>query len=113
MYICKCLKALLGRVYVCLFSELVNFRPLPHPFVLYAPLTGRSLSLGLGQLWLTLGPFRLLALPFGIAFHHQLVLLSYHAIFLLPYHFFKLISFLEAYRTKSASVGPRLLRGAI
>src|SRR6218665_3469066 len=42
-------------------------RPLPHPFVLYAPLISRSsLSLGLGQLWLNLDPFRLLALPFGI-----------------------------------------------
>ena len=47
--------------------------PLPHPFVLYAPFTGRSsLSLGLGQLWLTLDHFRLLALPVGIALHHQL-----------------------------------------
>ena len=77
--------------------------PLPHPFVLYAPLTGgSSLSLGLGQLWLNLDLFRLLALPFGIAFHHQLGLLSYHPIFLLPYHFLKLVSFLGANQTKSA-----------
>src|SRR6218665_1650 len=49
-----------------------DFRPLPHPFVLYAPLIGgSSLSLGLRQLWQNLDPFRLLALPFGIAFHHQ------------------------------------------
>ena len=40
-----------------------DFRTLPHPFVLYAPLTGgNSLSLGLGQLWLSLDPFRLMAL---------------------------------------------------
>src|SRR6218665_3244467 len=91
-----------------------DFRPLPHPFVLYAPLTGESsLSLGLGQLWLNLDPFRLLVLPFGIAFHHQLVLLSYHPIFLLPYHFLKFVSFLGANRTKSASVGPRLLKCGI
>src|SRR6218665_1639232 len=85
-----------------------------HPFVLYAPLTGNSsLSLGLGQLWLNLDPFRLLALPFGIAFCHQLVLFSYRPIFLLPYHFLKRVSFLGANRTKSASVGLRLLRRAI
>ena len=41
------------------------------------------------------------------------MLLSYHPIFLLPYHFLKPVSFLGANRTKSASVGPRLLRGAI
>src|SRR6218665_2299762 len=75
--------------------------------------SGSSLSLGPGQLWLNLDPFRLLALPFGIAFHHQLVLLSYHTILLLPYHFLKLVSFLGANRTKSTSVGPWLLRGAI
>ena len=34
-------------------------------------------------------------------------------IFLCPYLFLKLVSFLGANRTKSASVGPRLLRGAI
>ena len=41
-------------------------------------------SLGLGQLglWLNLDPFRLLVLPFGIAFHHQRVIPSYHPIFL-------------------------------
>src|SRR6218665_1579227 len=89
-------------------------RPLPYPFVLYAPLTsGSSLSLGLGQLWVNLDPFRLLALPFGIAFHHQLVLLSYHPIFLFPYHFLKLVSLLGANRTKGASVCPWLLRGTI
>src|SRR6218665_1030764 len=81
-----------------------------HPFVLYAPLTGgSSLSLGLGQLWQNLDPFRLLALPFGIAVHLQIVLLYYHPIFLLPYHFLKLVSFLGANRTRSASVGPQLL----
>jgi len=88
-------------------------RLLPHSFVLYASLTcGSSLSLGLGQLWLNLDPFPLLTLPFGIAFHHQLALLSYHPIFLFPYHFFKLVYFLGANRTaNSTSVGPRLLRG--
>src|SRR6218665_3409888 len=93
-----------------------DFRPMPHPFVPYAPLTGgSSLSLGLGQLhvWLNLDPFRFLALPFGIAFHHQPVLLSYLLICLRPYHFLKHISFLWVNRNKSASVGPRLLRGAI
>src|SRR6218665_1969508 len=87
-------------------------RLLPHPFVLYDPWTG-SLSLGLGQPWPSLDPFLLLALLFGIAFHLQLVLLSYHPIFLRPYHFLKLVSFLGANRTKSASVCPWLLRGAI
>ena len=43
----------------------------------------------------------------------QLVVLSYHPIFLHPYHFLKLVSFLGANRTKSASVCPWLLRGAI
>jgi len=37
--------------------------------------------------------FPLLALLFGITFHLQLVLLSYHPIFLRPYHFLKLVSF--------------------
>src|SRR6218665_1292210 len=50
--------------------------------------------------------FLLLPLLFGIAFHLQLVLLSYHPIFLRPYHFLKLVSFLGANRTKSASVCP-------
>ena len=45
-------------------------------------------------------------LPFGAVFLLQLVLLSYHPVL-------KLVSFLGANRTKSASVGPRLLRGAI
>src|SRR6218665_2271692 len=40
--------------------------------------------------------FPLLALLFGIAFHLQLVLLSYHPIFLRPYYFLKLVSFLGA-----------------
>src|SRR6218665_3160567 len=53
----------------------------------------------------------LLPLLFGIAFHLQLVLLSYHPIFLRPYHFLKLVSFLGANRTKSASVCLWLLRG--
>jgi len=35
-----------------------DFRPLPHPFVLYTPLTGgRTLSLELVQLWLNLDLF--------------------------------------------------------
>ena len=38
---------------------------------------------------------------------------SYHPVFLLSYHFLKFVSFLGANRSKSASVGPRLLRGAI
>src|SRR6218665_2251416 len=101
-------------IYLNISVMLFDFRPLPHPFVLYAPLTGWSfLSLGLGQLWLNVGPLLLLSLPFGVTFHHQLVLLSCHPIVLLPYHFLKLVSFLGANRTKSASVGPRLLRGAI
>ena len=70
-------------------------------------------STSLGQLWQTLDPFRLLALPFGIVFHLQLVLLSYNPILLSSYHFIKLVSFLEANRTKSASVDPRLVKGAI
>jgi len=45
--------------------------------------------------------------------HLQLVLLSCHPIFLRHYHFLKLVSFLGANRTKSASVCPWLLRGAI
>src|SRR6218665_363567 len=57
--------------------------------------------------------FPLLPLLFGIAFHLQLVLRSCYPIFLRPYHFLKLVSFLGANRTKSASVGPRLLRGPI
>src|SRR6218665_2026142 len=91
-----------------------DFRPLPRPFILYAPWTGgSSLSLGLGQPWPCLDPFPLLALSFGIAFHLQLMLLSYHPIFLHPYRFLKLVSFLGANRTKSASVCPWLLRGTI
>src|SRR6218665_592033 len=38
-----------------------------------------------------------------------MVLHSHHPIFLHPYHFLKLVSFLGAKRTKGASVGPRLL----
>src|SRR6218665_1988510 len=87
-------------------------RLLPHPFVLYAPWIGGSfLSHGLGQPWPCLDLLPLLPLLFGIAFH--LVLLSYHPIFLRPYHFLKLVSFLGANRTKSASVCLWLLRGAI
>src|SRR6218665_595961 len=82
--------------------------------VLYALWTGgSSLSLGLGQPWPCLDPFPLLARPIGIAFHLQLVLLSYHPIFLCPYDFLKLVSFLGANRTKSASVCPWLSRGTI
>ena len=54
-----------------------------------------------------------LPLLFGIAFHLLLVLLSYHPIFLRLYHSLKLVSFLRANRTKSASVCLWLLRGAI
>src|SRR6218665_185899 len=81
-----------------------DFRPLPHPFVLYAPWkVGSSLSLGPGQSWSCLDLFPLLALPFGIDFHLQLVLLSYQLIFIFlrPYHFLKLVSFLGG-GTKSA-----------
>src|SRR6218665_155972 len=68
-----------------------DFRPLPHPFVLYVPWRGGSfLSLGLRQPWPCLDLLLLLPLLFGIAFHLQLVLLSYHPIFLRPYHFLKL-----------------------
>src|SRR6218665_3392767 len=45
--------------------------------------------------------FPLLALLFGIAFHLQLVLLSYHPVFLRPYHFLKRVFFLGANRTKT------------
>src|SRR6218665_1050030 len=72
-----------------------DFRPLP--FILYAPWKGgSSLSLGPGQPWPCLDLFPLLALLFGKAFHLQLVLLSYHPIFLRPYHLLKLVSFLGA-----------------
>src|SRR6218665_1600778 len=75
------------------------------PFVLYAPWAGGSfMSLGLGQPGPCLDLLPLLPLLFGIAFHLQLVLLSYHPIFLRPYHFLKLVSFLGANRTTSASV---------
>src|SRR6218665_2412662 len=91
-----------------------DFQPLPHHFVLYAPWTGGSfLFLGLGQPWPCLDILPLFPLLFGIAFHLQLVLLSYHPIFLRFYHFLKLVSFLGANRTKSASVCLWLLRGAI
>src|SRR6218665_1326876 len=91
-----------------------DFRPLNHPSVLYPPWTsGSFLSLGLGKPWPCLDLFPLLPLLFGIAFHLQLLLLSYHPIFPRPYHFLKFVSFLGANRTKSASVCPWLLRGAI
>src|SRR6218665_2268098 len=65
------------------YSKLDIFRPLPHPFVLYAPWTGGSfMSLGLGQPWPCLDLLPLLPLLFGIAFHPQIVLLSYQPIFL-------------------------------
>ena len=41
-----------------------------------------------------------MALLFGIAFHLQLALLFCYRIFLRPYHFLKLVSFLGANRTK-------------
>ena len=79
-----------------------------------APWIGGSfMSLGLGQPWPCLDLLPLLLLLFGIAFHLQLVLLSYHPICLRPNHFLKLVSFLGANRTKSASVCLWLLRGAI
>src|SRR6218665_1132079 len=91
-----------------------DFRPLPHPFVLFAPWIGGSfMSFGVGQPWPCLDLLPLLPLVFGIAFHPQLVLLSYHPIFLRPYHFLKLVSFLGANRTNGASVCLWLLRGAI
>src|SRR6218665_2952689 len=100
--------------HVNIFVTPSDFRPLPHPFILFAPWIGGSfMSLGLGQPWLCLDLLLLLPLLFGIAFHPQLVLLSYHPIFLRPYHFLKLVSFLGANRTKSASVCLWLLRGAI
>src|SRR6218665_1681457 len=74
---------------------------------------GSFMSLGLGQPWPCLDLLPLLPLLFGIAFDPQLVLLSYHPIFLRPYHFLKLVSFLGANRTTSASVCLWLLRGAI
>jgi len=79
---------------------------LPRPFIPYAPgLGGTSLSLELGRLlWLNLDSFPLLALPFGIAFHLQLVLLSYLPMFLRPYLFLKLVSFLGATRTTAVEV---------
>src|SRR6218665_979719 len=67
----------------------------------------------LGQPWPCLDLFPFLALLFGIVFHLQLVLLSYHPIFLRPYHLLKLASFLGANRTKNASVCLWMLRGAI
>src|SRR6218665_3462546 len=70
-------------------------------------------SLTLWQPWPCIDLLPLLPLLFGIAFHLQLVLLSCHPIFLRPYHFLKLVSFLGANRTKSASVCLWLLRGAI
>src|SRR6218665_1330033 len=59
-------------VLLCILSNLLIscFRPLPHPFVLYAPWTGGSfLSLGLGQPWPCLDLLPLLPLLFGIAIH--------------------------------------------
>jgi len=50
------------------------------------------LSVGLGQPWPCLDLLPLLPLLFGITFHLQLVLFSYHPIFLRPYHFLKLFS---------------------
>src|SRR6218665_45136 len=94
-------------------------------FVTFSAYYMRAASYHLGILWSVKPPFRptcilsidiirpLLPLLFGIAFHLQLVLLSCHSIFLRPYHFLKLVSFLGANRTKSASVCLWLLRGAI
>src|SRR6218665_1958452 len=91
-----------------------DFRPLPHPFILYAPWIGGSfMSLGLGQPWPCLDLLPLLPLLFGIVFHLQLVLLSYHSIFLRSYHFLKLVSFLGASPTKTSSVCLWMLKGAI
>src|SRR6218665_3260016 len=57
---------------------------------------GSSFSLGSGKPWPCLDLFPLLALLFGIAFHLQLVLLSYHPICLRTYHFLKFVSLLGA-----------------
>ena len=88
---------------------LSDFRPLPHPFVLYAPwIGGSSLFLGLGQPWPCLDPFPsfpLLPLLLGIAIHLQLVLLSYLSMSLALRK-----TFLGANRIKSASVCPWLLK---
>src|SRR6218665_2073396 len=91
-----------------------DFRPLPHPFILYAPWTdGSFLSLGLGQPWPCLDLLPLLPLLFGIAFHLQLVLLFYHPISLRPYHFLKLVSFLELIEPEAPLFAYGCLRGAI
>jgi len=49
-----------------------------------------------------------MALPCGIDFHLQLVLLSYHPIFLRPFHFLKLVSFLGANRALLLARGGNL-----
>ena len=88
--------------YICDATRLPT-SAVPHLFVRYAPWTcGSFLSLGLRQPWPCLDLFPLFPLLFGIAFHLQLVFLSYHTIFLRPYQFLKLVSFLGANQTKSA-----------
>src|SRR6218665_1169334 len=90
-----------------------------HPSAYYDVLgcvtfNSRRLGTGhLGQPWPYLDHLPLLPLLSGIAFHLQLALLSYHPIFLRPHHFLKLVSFLGANRTKSASVCLWLLMGAM
>src|SRR6218665_84677 len=88
-----------------------------HKCISHIPSSSMSLDsrdlfvLGLGQLRLNLDPFSLLAHSFGIAFPLQF--LSSPPLFLHPYPFLELVSFLGANQTKSASVGPRLFMGAI
>src|SRR6218665_507253 len=62
---------------------------------------GSSLSLGLGQPWPYLDPFPLLSFLFGIAFHHQRVLLCQQ----------DLLAGLQVASWGSASVSTRLLYG--
>src|SRR6218665_2132344 len=84
-----------------------------YTYVIHTYTGGSFLSLGLGQSWTCLDLLPLLPLLFGIALHLQLVLLSYHPIFIRPYHFLKLVSFPGGNRIKSASVCLWLLWGAI
>src|SRR6218665_506257 len=58
----------------------VTFKPM-------VSLNSIRVDVTLGQPWPCLDLLPSLPLLFGIAFHLQLVLLSYHPIFLRPYHF--------------------------
>src|SRR6218665_3571025 len=87
-----------------------------HTYIIHTYMDRRELFVPrLGQSWPCLDPLPLLPLLFGIAFHLQLVLLSYHPIFLRLCHFLKRVSFLGATcnRTKSASVCLWLSRSAM